>query len=120
LNLALEYVDQLNAGATLNILPSFEKVVQIEAKDFSEDLFETIRLKIQGECLPDVMPIDELMLAEMRNDTIKFANNSLSEKLGQILDCRSLIELSDEFEQRIKQYYKPIFKQNLEASRFKC
>lgn len=46
LNLALEYVDQLNSGEMLTILPSFERVVQIEAKDFSEELFETIRAKI--------------------------------------------------------------------------
>lgn len=66
----------------LPILPSFEKVVQIEAKDFSEELFETIRLKIQAECSQEAMPIDELILAEMRMETIKFANNSLSDKLG--------------------------------------
>lgn len=31
LNLALEYVDQINRGEVLTILPSFDKVVQIEA-----------------------------------------------------------------------------------------
>jgi hypothetical protein len=36
LNLALEYIDQLNSGQQLTILPSFERVVQIEANDFSE------------------------------------------------------------------------------------
>ena len=59
LNLALEYVDQINRGEVLTILPSFDKVVQIEAQDFSEQLFETIRLKILKDARPEIMPFDD-------------------------------------------------------------
>lgn len=53
LNLALEYVNQLNASEPLTIFPSFEKVVQIEAKDFTEELFESVRERIQSTCSAD-------------------------------------------------------------------
>ena len=66
----------------LTILPSFDKVVQIEAKDFSEGLFESIRQKIQADCTPELMPFDERILSDMRLETIKFANTCLNDKLG--------------------------------------
>ena len=53
----------------------------------------------------------------MRQETIKYAHGLIKEKLSSILECRSLVELAAEFETRIYQYYKPVFKQNREASR---
>lgn len=59
LNLALEYVDQINRGEVLTILPAFEKIVQIEAKIHTEELFEILRVRIQNETRSDLLPFDE-------------------------------------------------------------
>ena len=58
LNLAMEYIDALNQNETLYVLPSFEKVVQIESERFSEKLFESIRDKIAKDCGVNRMPFD--------------------------------------------------------------
>ena len=59
LNLGMEYVDALNQKEwTLHVLPSFEKVVQIESERFSEKLFESIRDKIAKDCGVGRMPFD--------------------------------------------------------------
>jgi DNA polymerase I-like protein with 3'-5' exonuclease and polymerase domains len=63
--------------------------------------------------------IPQQLLDEMCIEMIRFADNCINDKLGQILDCRSLVELSDEFETRIRQYFKPIIKANREAIRVK-
>jgi len=47
------------------------------------------------------MPFEVQHLTEMRAETIKFANSCLNDKLSLILDCRSMIELAEDFEERI-------------------
>ena len=60
LNLAMEYVEAINQKDwTLQVLPSFEKVVQIESQRFSEKLFESIRDKIAKDCGVNRMPFDQ-------------------------------------------------------------
>jgi hypothetical protein len=58
LNLAMEYVDTLNQNETLYIVPTFEKVVQIESERFSEKLFESIKDKIAKDCGVSRMPFE--------------------------------------------------------------
>lgn len=67
-----------------------------------------------------MMPFEQSYLEEMRSEMTKYANGCLNDKLSLILDCRSLIEIADDFEERISQYFKQIFKQNREASKAKC
>ena len=69
-----------------------------------------MRVRIQNETRSELLPFDEQVLVEMRADSITYANLWLRDKLGMILDCRSLVELAQEFETRIRQYYKPVFK----------
>ena len=60
LNLAMEYVEAINQKDwTLQVLPSFEKVVQIESQRFSEKLFESIRDKIAKDFGVNRMPFDQ-------------------------------------------------------------
>jgi hypothetical protein len=65
LNLALEYVDLLNANETVAILPCFERVVLIESKSYSEKLFESIKDKIRKDCQDSKLPMAEDHLLKM-------------------------------------------------------
>jgi hypothetical protein len=82
-------------------VPSFDKVVDIESRVFSSKLFEVIRLRIQDQSKVESMPFEEQELQQMRQETVRFAHNLIKEKLGSILDCRSLVELATDFETRI-------------------
>ena len=53
----------------------------------------------------------------MQSRVIKSANLYLNEKLGKIVDCRNLVELSKDIEERIRAYFKDIFKENESASK---
>jgi len=66
LSLAMEYVDQINRGEVLSVVPSFEKVVDIESRVFSSKLFEVIRLRIQDQSKTESMPFEEQELQQMR------------------------------------------------------
>ena len=48
---------------------------------------------------------------------IKSANAYLNEKLGSIVDCRNLVELSNKIETRIRTFFKDVFKENEKVSR---
>ena len=48
---------------------------------------------------------------------IKSANQYLNEKLGSIVDCRNLVELSMKVEKRIRTFFKDVFKENEQVSR---
>ena len=48
---------------------------------------------------------------------IKSANQYLNEKLGSIVDCRNLVELSNKIEERIRTFFKDVFKENEKVSR---
>ena len=48
---------------------------------------------------------------------IKSANQYLNEKLGSIVDCRNLVELSTIIEKRIRTFFKGVFKENEQVSR---
>ena len=118
LNLAMEYVDSLNQKDwSLQVLSSFEKVVQIESERFSEKLFESIRDKIAKDCGPNRMPFYHDDLLSRQSRMIKSANQYLNEKLGSIVDCRNLVELSNLIEKRIRTFFKDVFKENENVSR---
>ena len=118
LNQAMEYVEALNQKDwTLQVLPSFEKVVQIESRRFSEKLFESVRDKIAKDCGVNRMPFDHDDLLSRQSRMIKSANQYLNEKLGSIVDCRNLVELSNKIEERIRTFFKAVFKENEKVSR---
>ena len=48
---------------------------------------------------------------------IKSANQYLNEKLGSIVDCRNLVDLSILIEKRIRTFFKDVFKENEQVSR---
>jgi hypothetical protein len=48
---------------------------------------------------------------------IKSANQYINDKLGQIVDCRNLVELSTKVEKRVRTYFKDVFIQNEQVSR---
>ena len=58
LGLALEYVDALNHHDTPVILTSFERVVQVESRRFTEKLFEEITNKVRVTCDENLMPFE--------------------------------------------------------------
>lgn len=91
LNLAMEFVDSLNANQTVNIEASFERVVLIESERFSEKLFESIKSKIAKDCAKQRMPFDRDELFRMQARVIKSANQYLGEKLRSIVDCKNLV-----------------------------
>jgi hypothetical protein len=117
LNLAMEYVEALNQNQVVHILPSFERVVLIECERLSEKLFESIKNKIKRDCARSRMPFDNEELSKMQNRVIKSGNQYLNEKLGRIVDCKHLVQISADVEQRIRDYFKDIFKENAQASR---
>ena len=117
LNLTMEYVDALNQDETLYILPAFERVVLIESERFSEKLFESIKDKITNDCSRIRMPFSESQLKRMQSRVIKSANQYLYEKLGKIVDCRNLVQLSQDIEERIRAYFKDILKENEQVSK---
>lgn len=50
LGLALEYVEALNNKEIPTVLSSFDRVVQVESRRFTEKLFEEIVTKIKTTC----------------------------------------------------------------------
>ena len=101
----------------VQLLPSFERVVLIESERFSEKLFESIKTKISRDCNGQRMPIDHDEMVRMQSRVIKSANQYLNEKLGAIVDCKHLVQISGDIEQRIRAYFKDFFKENENVSR---
>ena len=63
------------------------------------------------------MPFDHDDLLSRQSRMIKSANQYLNEKLGSIVDCRNLVELSNKIEERIRTFFKDVFKENEKVSR---
>ena len=63
------------------------------------------------------MPFDIEDLQKRQARMIKSANQYLNEKLGSIVDCRNLVDLSILIEKRIRTFFKDVFKENEQVSR---
>jgi hypothetical protein len=98
-------------------MSSFERVVLIESERFSEKLFESIKQKILTDCPRDKMPFSEGQLEKMQTRVLRSANFYLNDKLGKIVDCRNLVDLSQDMEERIRAYFKDIYKDNQSVSK---
>lgn len=53
----------------------------------------------------------------MQTRVIKSANQYLNEKLGSIVDCKHLVQISTDVELRIRAYFKDFFAENESVSR---
>lgn len=68
LGLALEYVDALNNKSIPVVLSSFERVVQVESRRFTEKLFEEVINRIKAATDESLMPFEEEDLQEILNE----------------------------------------------------
>ena len=53
----------------------------------------------------------------MQSRVIKSANQYLNDKLGHIVDCKHLVQISSDVEVRIRAYFKDVFNENEQVSR---
>ena len=65
------------------------------------------------------MPFDQEELYKMQSRVIKSASQYLNEKLGKIVNCKHLVQISADVEARIGAYFKDVFKENEQVSRSK-
>jgi hypothetical protein len=66
------------------------------------------------------MPYEEYEIYEIMNELILYSNKKISEKLSDISSVESLVELRNDFEKRIRSYFKSIFEANTNESRTFC
>ncbi len=120
LGLAIEYVEALNNKEIPVVLSSFERVVQVESRRFTEKLFEEVTNKIRQNCDEQLMPFEEEDLNMIQNDIIEYANRRLGDKLSDIASTENLLELRADFEKRVNLYFKSIRETNTTESRTFC
>ena len=58
------------------------------------------------------MPFDKEQLSRIQNRVIKSASQYLNDKLGRIVDCKHLVQISSDVEVRIRAYFKDVFQEN--------
>ena len=56
-------------------------------------------------------------MKRIQSRVIKSANQYLNDKLGRIVDCKNLVQISSDVEERIRAYFKDFFKENEQVSR---
>lgn len=105
LNLALEFIDQLNDNEKLQVMPSMDKIVRIELEQISDQLFMSVRDQIEKEFDQSKMPFSNEYLAERKNAYMKSSGRFLGQKLGLLVDCPNLIEITEELHRRINGYF---------------
>ena len=66
------------------------------------------------------MPFEEEDLEKILKDSIEYSFKRISDKLGEISSVEGLVELKNDFEDRIHQYFKTVKVNNMEASRVFC
>lgn len=108
LGLALEYLDALNNKEVPVILSSFERVVQVESRRFTEKLFEEVTAKLAQVCDESLMPFEEEDLDQIYRDIVDYSNKRLADKLSDISSVENLVEMRHEFEKRLRSYFKGI------------
>mmetsp|Transcript_28268 Transcript_28268/g.21126 ORF Transcript_28268/g.21126 Transcript_28268/m.21126 type:complete len:85 (+) Transcript_28268:937-1191(+) len=81
-----------------------------------ETLFEEITEEVKLQCDESLMPFEEDDLKQFVENIVMKSNRKLSEKLADISDVLSLVELRQEFERRIRNYFKTILENNKNES----
>lgn len=66
------------------------------------------------------MPFEEEELCEVMDELIQYSNKKISEKLSDISSVENLVELRNDFEKRIRSYFKSVFETNTNESRTFC
>jgi len=118
LGLALEFVNSLNQLEKLVVQPSFERVVHVESERFAEQLFEEVTSKVDQ--IAAIAPYEEGDLADIYADIVNFANQRLCDKLQNIAQPENLVELRENFEKRVRSYFKAVQEKNLAESKQLC
>lgn len=133
LGMALEYVDAINNQEIPVVLNCFERVVQVESRRFTEKLFEDVCMNLNQECDEALMPYEdeqsflneanneeeqvECQLDQILERHIAYADKRISEKLSEVVgSVDTLIDLRNDFEDRVRSYYKEIRRRNRDIS----
>ena len=66
------------------------------------------------------MPFEEEDLFRILEAQIDYSNEKLGEKLGEISGVENLVELRNDFEKRLRSYFKEIRNTNFESSKIFC
>lgn len=85
--------------------------MQVESRRFTEKLFDELTHVIRQECAEALMPFeegteDESGLEAKLAKYIEYADNRLCEQLGDIASVEALIEWREEFEKRLRGFFK--------------
>lgn len=118
LGMALEYVDAINSQEVPVVLNCFERVVQVESRRFTEKLFEELTGQLRLECDESLMPFEDEEVSSFLDNTLATADRRLAEQLGEVSSVEALIELREEFEKRLRGYFREAVRErNREVSR---
>lgn len=124
LGLALEYVEAFQRKETPVILQSFERVVSIESERFVEQLYSETIAEINSrfdfepkesdpsdvvQGLETVYPNAEL--DNFYEDIVDNCDIELSNRLQNILSVKNLVEVRNDLESRIFNYYEQNIKE---------
>lgn len=128
LGIAMEYVDAINNQEIPVVMNCFERVIQVESRRFAEKLFEEITQKIRQECDESLMPFEECADGNHDSSTmdsilehmIAYADKRISEKLGEVANVETLIDLREDFECRLRAFFKEIKHRNKDVSEYQC
>jgi hypothetical protein len=66
------------------------------------------------------MPFEEENIQDTCHEIVEYSNRRLADKLSDISSVENLVELRNDFEKRIRQYFKGVYLTNEEESRAYC
>ena len=119
LGMAMEYVDAINNQEIPVVMNCFDRVVQVESRRFTEKLFEEMTHRIRQECDEALMPFEEDDSILIQH--ISYADRRLAEQLGDVASVESLIDWREDFEKRLRSYFKETIREsNKLISRHHC
>lgn len=104
LGLAMEYVEAINNQEVPVVMSCFERVVQVESRRFAEKLFEELAQRMGAEV--NEMPYEDGELAERLDAYCAEADERICKQLGEVASTESLIDLRQDFEKRLRGYFK--------------
>lgn len=112
LGIALEYVDAINSQEVPVVMNCFERVVQVESRRFTEKLFEEITQQMNSEnSLPLLEYGADESLQSLLQKYVDIADSKISNQLSEVASVENLIEIREEFEQRLRTYFKESVKE---------
>jgi hypothetical protein len=129
LGLALEFVDCFNRKDTPVVMNSFERVVSIESERFVEQLYDEIlaqinlkfdfsqreESKINKQLVENFSDLEVVYTNQEMDDYLEVLINKcdieLSKRLKNILSIRNLVDVRNDFEQRISNYFESTIKE---------